>query len=402
MKLANQQIIKGGNLKKIFMLINESEGISRAKLARLTSLSKVAVSTLVEELIMGGFVSDKGAVIANKMGRHSNMLVVNQTGKAIMVFHWLPKEIEVRLISLDDSCLESYAITNSETIDYIKETKKMYYEMEKRAAGKTDILGVCIISPSTLSPSDESILSSILTIPEDDTVIKELRAEIPETPLAFFNDTACFAYAELPVVNQVENMNSWLFLNLNKGIGAVILSGANMLGGASGNTTEFGHFSVERYGERCACGNCGCLENRVGEKALNKRAIEFRLSGINETSQVTYKSVAEGLYSKQEGYREFCQALAEDLAYAIGNLITVHNLQDIIIGGRGQVLGEGFLEMLKEQFPQNGFHGFVAKTELRYSERKPEDKSEFVGAAKYFFAKHFSFTKSIQGQTLLY
>ena len=400
MKVANQQIIKGSNMKKIFTLIRESEGISRAKLARLTNLSKVAVSTLVEELINTGFVTDKGAVITNKMGRHSNMLVVNGKGKAIMVFHWLPKEVEARLINLDDSCLGSIRVAFAGTIDYVKETQKMFNELAKEVADKTDILGVCIISPTTVDPNDGVVLSSILAIPEDDTVFKSLRAVIPTIPLAFFNDTACFAYAELPFM-QAEDSTSRLFLNLNKGIGAIILSGEHMLGGASGNTTEFGHFSVDRYGERCECGNHGCLENRVGEKALNKRAEEFGLAGIDKDSQVTYKSVAKGLYSNEDGYQEFCQALAGDLAFAIGNLITVHNLQSVIIGGRGQVLGEGFLDMLKAVFPENGFHGFIAKTELRYSERKPEDKSEFVGAAKYFFARHFSFTEPMEQQTLL-
>ena len=401
MKLANQQIIKGSNLKQLFTLIGESEGISRAGLARLTNLSKVAVSTLVEELINSGFVTDMGAVITNKMGRHSNKLVVNRTGKAIMVFNWLPKEIEVSLISLDDSCLGSYAVSPSGTIDYIEETKKLYARMQTEVVGGTEVLGVCIISPSTLSPNDGVIISSILEIPEDDTVIKQLREDIPEVPLAFFNDTACFAYAELPFVDKVEDLTSWMFLNLNEGIGAVILLGDEMLGGASGNTTEFGHFSIDRYGELCSCGNRGCLENRVGEKALSKRAEELKLSGVDKLAPLTYKDVATKLYLKEKGYQEFCEALAADLAYAIGNLITVHNLQQVIIGGRGQVLGEGFLEMLKDVFPQSGFHGFVAKTKLHYSKRSPEDKSEFVGAAKYFFATHFSFTKSIQGQTFL-
>ena len=54
----NQQLIRSSNLRWIYRLIDENISISRAKLASTTKLSKTTVSSLVDELISGGYVVD--------------------------------------------------------------------------------------------------------------------------------------------------------------------------------------------------------------------------------------------------------------------------------------------------------------------------------------------------------
>ena len=88
MKIFNQQIMKNNNLKKVFSLIMEHEPISRIELAAMTSLSKTTISSLVEDLINGGFVVDDGSADTGKQGRKPNFLRVNKEGNVVAVINW--------------------------------------------------------------------------------------------------------------------------------------------------------------------------------------------------------------------------------------------------------------------------------------------------------------------------
>ena len=49
--MTHQQVIKNKNKKNLYNIISNNEGISRARLASKTKLSKSTVSLLVDELI---------------------------------------------------------------------------------------------------------------------------------------------------------------------------------------------------------------------------------------------------------------------------------------------------------------------------------------------------------------
>ena len=101
-----------------------------------------------------------------------------------------------------------------------------------------------------------------------------LPAAFPEYPVAFLEDTACFAYAEKVYTSLKEN--NFAFINFNRGIGATLFIEGNMLGKASGSFTQFGHYSVDPEGPLCVCGNHGCLEALISEHNIGRRQ---RLSG---------------------------------------------------------------------------------------------------------------------------
>ena len=101
MKMLNQQVIKENNLKQIFSMIADHKGISRARLAAATGLSKSTVSVLVEELLEQGYLIDEGTVNVGGQGRKPNSLRVNGEGNRIAVIHWHRKRMHLGLVGLD-------------------------------------------------------------------------------------------------------------------------------------------------------------------------------------------------------------------------------------------------------------------------------------------------------------
>ena len=86
--MITQHLIRSGNLRQIYQLIDQNIGISRARLAKITKLSKTTVSSLVDELIAGGYVLDCGAGASQQQGRRPNVLRVNGAGNVVAVISW--------------------------------------------------------------------------------------------------------------------------------------------------------------------------------------------------------------------------------------------------------------------------------------------------------------------------
>ncbi|MDR8336173.1 ROK family protein, partial [Acinetobacter baumannii] len=55
------------------------------------------------------------------------------------------------------------------------------------------------------------------------------------------------------------------------GTGAGIISNGRIFIGRNGNVGEIGHIQVDPLGERCHCGNFGCLETVAANAAIEQR-----------------------------------------------------------------------------------------------------------------------------------
>ncbi|MDR2629830.1 MAG: winged helix-turn-helix transcriptional regulator [Spirochaetaceae bacterium] len=73
----HQSIIKEANIKQIFDLVFENEGISRIEISRITNLSRSTVSLLMEELMDAGLIRMTGERASGSSGRKPIGLEIN-------------------------------------------------------------------------------------------------------------------------------------------------------------------------------------------------------------------------------------------------------------------------------------------------------------------------------------
>ncbi len=70
-----------------------------------------------------------------------------------------------------------------------------------------------------------------------------------------------------------------VYLTISTGIGGGVIVDGNILEGASGTAAELGHMTIDWHGERCNCGNIGCLEYLASGTAIARRANEAIAAG---------------------------------------------------------------------------------------------------------------------------
>lgn len=393
MKILNQQIMKNHNLKKVFSLIMEHEPISRIELAAMTSLSKTTISSLVEDLINGRFVVDDGSADTGKQGRKPNFLRVNKEGNVVAVINWHIDDLELSLVDMSGHVVNHEVVPVDEYTEYEKVIPEAYYKKLVPRAADRYILGFCLVVPSMLDTETNRMISTVLPVDESDDVLGRICGKITDVPVAVFNDTACYAYAEHVLTDW--KFDTFMFLNINNGVGAVFVHDGKMIKGASGMRAQIGHFSIDRNGKKCMCGNRGCLENEVGETALADRAREEGLyENLEQNGKITFASLGEQAKRGDEAAKLFIKELAEDMAFALSNMAVVDYTKHIIIGGKGQRLGNYYLEELEKAFKQRGFQLFIGQMDLKYTALG--DDAIMRGAARYYIDEFYKFFEDMK------
>ena len=151
-----------------------------------------------------------------------------------------------------------------------------------------------------------------------------------------------------------------LVVTLGTGIGGgLVINGAVNRGGF-GFAAEIGHFTVERDGPPCACGERGHWEALASGTALGRRAREWAARG--DAPNVLAR--AGGVVSAITGHEAGLSALAGeadglailaehggDVALGLGGLVNILDPELVVIGGGLVHLGEALLGPIRAALP---------------------------------------------------
>lgn len=405
MKIVNQQIIKETNLKRIYTTIGNEPGISRAQLAKETELSRATVSSLVDELIRMRFVVDGGASDINSIGRRPNMLFVNDAETFIGVVDWTGEGIRCVIIGAGCTIVkESFSTFDLQNWSIDEICNQIDQNIISEIKGDNILLGLCIVVPAMIDPVSKQIISTVINIEENNTIVSELKKKFKDIPVAFLNDTACLAYAE-KIFSNIRESN-FVYVNIEEGVGATLFMNGEFLRGSNGMATQFGHLSIDRNGPKCRCGNRGCFELMVGENALGHRVEQLAKDKFPESvlahipsKEIKFNTVRQAVNLKDECAITAVSMVAEDLAFGLNNLISLYNPELIVLGGRGAQLGDYFMSEIKKNMLSNGFTRLVNNVSLRYA--KQNENAKVKGAAKIYLDKFLVITENPTGDLFI-
>lgn len=393
MKLVNQQLIKNTNLKQMYNSIYQYPGISRAQLAKDSSLSKTAVSSLVDELIVRRFVYDSGASESTSVGRKPNSLLLQTEQYYAAVFCLEETRLSAALVDVTGTTSLFTQMAVPFPGSYISLCREYVTQTALGQIQREQLLGICVVVPAMIDPDKREIFSTTLRLPEKDFA-RDLQKAFSDFSVAILNDTACFAYAEKVYTKITEK--DFAFINFGKGIGATLFICNEMLGRACASYTQFGHYSIDPHGKLCSCGNRGCLELMIGEDSLKERIARAGQSpAFKKSAPVTYMALGQASIYGDVVSRKVIHDIAGEFSLALCNLICMIHPKLIIIGGKGRDLGPLFLQEIQECLRTTGFRRMVDSVKVRYSVL--DTNALYIGAMKYFFDIHYNFTQKMDG-----
>lgn len=129
--------------------------------------------------------------------------------------------------------------------------------------------------------------------------------------------------------------HSMAFLNLGTGLAAGIVLDGRLLRGGQGVAGEIGHIPVDPLGERCGCGQRGCLETIASGSAITRAwGSEHPLPALD-----LFERAAAGDARAVEVRERFLFGVAS----AVRILVLTTDVDTVVIGGGLSALGETLL-----------------------------------------------------------
>lgn len=299
--------------------------LSRAELSLKTGLAKSSVTTLTNQMIDEGLLLEVGlAKKSNKAGRTRILIGINGDYGFVVGINLHRTKISISATNIGGRVLfEHFKPTNefsntSNAFEYIK--TQISNEIKQAGLNVKDLLGIGVSAPGPLDCEKGIILTPPnFKLFNNFKIADELKA-VFGCPISLENEAVTLAlYEHYCVSKQTKNT---LFVTVSNGIGGALIKNGEVYRGSHGISGELGHISVNPNGEKCACGNRGCLEQYATLDALKTR---FGFS--------SYEDMVKGAESGDEHCLSAMQFLINTLGTALVCAVNLFDLDKIIISG---------------------------------------------------------------------
>ncbi|MGW0776415.1 ROK family protein [Streptomyces sp. NPDC002835] len=282
---ADRETVRRHNLSLVLRAVHDQVEATRAGVAARVGLTRAAVSSLVEQLLESGFLSESGKTFSGQAGRPGTVLKIARTGVA-----GIGVEINVDYVSV---CVVDLAGTDRvRLVEHLDNRNSAPAEVFDRAAriGARALgsateqelrpVGAELALPGLVSGGSVRQAPNLgwTAVPAEAPfarALAALRPGAPALPVRSENEANLAALAEL-WFGGLGDIRSFLYLTGEIGVGGALVLGGELLRGANGFAGEIGHVSVSDDGPRCRCGSRGCLEQYAGQSAL------LRAAGLDE------------------------------------------------------------------------------------------------------------------------
>jgi glucokinase len=223
------------------------------------------------------------------------------------------------------------------------------------------IAGIGICAPGPLN-SRTGIVFDPPNLPGWNGVpLRDIFSEQFRVPIFVENDANAAALGEY-MFGAGRGSHEVVYLTISTGIGGGVISDGKLLTGISGTAGELGHITIDWHGERCNCGNVGCLERITSGTAIARKAngaiaegkgdelLAFarahRQAAGNPTAitDVTASTVALAAEAGIPLARDIIATAAEALGIGLVTIIHIFNPEIIILGGGVTQMGPMLLD----------------------------------------------------------
>lgn len=278
MNTANSQSVKIDNIKLVVEKLIELRQTSRTELAKLTTLNKATISSIINELVENELVIETDQNIKTS-GRSAKVVALNKNAGRIISIELLTDSLYGVVTNLygdilyelrkqvDDPEFTPYLKVLLETIDKLKaNTKDSAY----------GVIGIGIGVYGILSKEKRIKFATFTSWKDID--LKQIVEDYTGIETYVENEANISALGEHVISPKTDHLVS---LNIGIGVGMGIMIDNKLYTGENGYAGEIGHTILIPHGRKCICGNEGCLEKYISDPAIIQTYEEMTGHQIN-------------------------------------------------------------------------------------------------------------------------
>lgn len=354
--------LKQINRLAVINLVKTKPGISRADLAKRTGLNKSTIGKLVQDLIDDLWLAEEVTpTLLDGAGRRPTGLTLN--GKVLAL---LGAEIGADYITVLACSINGEILFNT-TVPFQHDDMNASLEQlvgllkhawEIMAENRHTVLGLGIALPGLINPLDEKVVVLPNINWQEVSIAELLRAKfaaknMPDTPITIINDANAAALSEFVFGHTQYRRSPLIHLTMAVGVGAGIITEKGLYKGFNGWAGEIGHAILQPIdGLPCACGQHGCVETLVSQRALSRM--------VTQTDQLlSMDTLQRRLAQGDELVKSGLAQVGHFLGIVLRNVANILNPETIIIGGPMSQFGNHLLEPTLASFVKHSHQNHI-------------------------------------------
>lgn len=368
MQKATRQHTKEHNRNLVLKTIFEHESISRAEIARITSLTRTTVSDIVGDLLDEGLVSEIG--VGESLGGKSPILLsLVEDSRYLIGLDLAHNQFRGAIVNLRGKIRELVTLpVNSQDGEA---ALSLVYKILDRLiqASNEPLVGIGIGTPGLVNIS-EGVVVNAVNLDWQDLPLARLMEERYHLPVSILNDSQAAALGEYTYGYNHFTESNLIVINARHGIGAGIIIQGQLFHGDGGGAGEIGHVVVVPEGGLvCRCGNRGCLETVASAQALVKQAQELA-SQPNQNQlppalqEINLETIEQSFTAGDPAVQQMVLQTGRYLGMAISNLVGTLNIQNIVLTGDMTRFGRPWLEAIRERITITTLSRLAQETRL--------------------------------------
>ncbi len=325
--------------RHVLRMLRDDGPLARGVLAKRSRLSATTITHVTAKLLSEGLVAEMENGGSASVGRPAQAVRLVDDARQVAGVHIGAGGVVVAITDLKAApkAVASFAFDSgsSSPESIVERTASRVGELAVRA-GARRLLGVGVGVPGPVDAGRRRALASI-NMGWTDVPVAELLEEMLGLPAVVEHNVTAMALAE----NRYgigRHVPALLYVYLRTGLGAgLVVDGMPFRPGGHG-AVELGHIQISSDGARCACGNTGCVETFVSERALMEAA---GLAG----------AAPDNLLARVEPNRQAWEAVVRHLTTALASAVNLLAPDLIVFGGHLGQAPESLFDRLRAELP---------------------------------------------------
>ena len=365
-------VVKKTNRGNILRLLSTKQANTRIDLAKVSQLTKMSVSNIIDEFIVKGIVEEGEIKEQNARGKNPVSLKFStQAPKIIGVL--------VNRESCSAVLCDMYLnVLHRQIIYFAKKHENREQELlshidalvEEMIAQESNILGIGVASIGPLDVKQGLILQPPRFYGIGNIALVRLLEGKYHLPVYLDHQYNSAARAE-KFFGMAGAYSSFVFVGISDGIGAGIYLEDKLLR-SNGFGSELGHMSIGWQESKSEGGLPGCIEDFASAQAITKEV--EKVTGERLTfAQCMEQSVASELIDR------IILDAVEKLAICLTGIVNLLNPELILLGHEGVLLPEVYVRFMETYMNQHKLSGDYTKISIQKSHFGT--KAQLIGSA---------------------
>lgn len=334
--VGNAELMKQLNYAMIYRLIVQQSPISRIQLAEISQLAPASITKITRQLLNTKLIKEVD-IQQSTGGRPAVSIVAKFDYYQAISIQLSRSHVMIELYNLGAKTLASKRFplndfSQQQTQNYLISLIELFcLEQQKKIK---NLIAISVVMPGVID-SVKGIVRYTPHIDVNDWALAEILTEKFSVPIFIGNDVQSLALAE-SYFGTTQSVDDSILVRVHRGIGSGVIINQQLLMNHNQSACEVGHIQVNQLGERCHCGNFGCLENQVINVEIEKRARLLLEQGYKSKltpSKCDILTICQLANQGDELAEKLIRSAGEHLGRAVAIMVNIFNPQCIVLAG---------------------------------------------------------------------